>query len=152
MTEPLYFENLSVGQRFVSGSATITAVDIKRFAEEFDPQPFHVDDEAARSSLFGGLVASGWHTAALNHASQRRRRAAPCRRHRWGGRRDQLAPTDATRRHTACRKRNPRTGTVAVTAGPRNRHRVEPHRQSGRQSRADAESPPHRSPRKAAGH
>lgn len=65
MTERLYFDDLSVGQRFTSSSATIGAADIKAFAEVFDPQPFHIDDDDARSSLFGGLVASGWHTAAL---------------------------------------------------------------------------------------
>jgi len=65
MTKSLYFEDISVGQRFESGRATIDAAGIKAFAEKFDPQPFHVDEEAARSSLFGELVASGWHTAAI---------------------------------------------------------------------------------------
>ena len=65
MAKPLYFEELSVGQRFASGSTTIGAADIKAFAGAFDPQPFHVDDDAAQSSFFGSLVASGWHTAAL---------------------------------------------------------------------------------------
>jgi acyl dehydratase len=62
---PLYLDDLRVGQQFVSGSTTIDAADIKRFAGEFDPQPFHLDEDAAHSSPFGGLVASGWHTAAL---------------------------------------------------------------------------------------
>ncbi len=62
---PLYFEDFSVGQRFSSGSYVLTAERIRAFATEFDPQPFHLDDEAARSSLFGGLAASGWHTAAV---------------------------------------------------------------------------------------
>ncbi|RZJ02776.1 MAG: MaoC family dehydratase [Brevundimonas sp.] len=65
MTEPLYLEDLHVGQTFVSGSFTLTADEIKTFARQFDPQPFHLDDEAAKDSLFGGLAASGWHTAAL---------------------------------------------------------------------------------------
>ena len=65
MTRRFYFEDLSVGQRFTSASVTIDAADIQAFAENFDPQPFHVDEDAARSSLFGGLAASGWHTAAI---------------------------------------------------------------------------------------
>ena len=56
-------EDLHVGQRFVSGTHTMTAEEIVRFAREYDPQPFHLDDAAGRATLFGGLVASGWHTA-----------------------------------------------------------------------------------------
>jgi acyl dehydratase len=62
---PLYLEDLHVGQTFVTDSLTVTTDQIKAFACEFDPQPFHLDEEAARDSLFGGLAASGWHTAAL---------------------------------------------------------------------------------------
>ena len=62
---PLYFEDLSIGQRFVSRSHTITADEIKAFASRYDPQPFHLDEEAARDTMFEGLAASGWHTAAL---------------------------------------------------------------------------------------
>jgi acyl dehydratase len=65
MAERLYLEDLREGQRFVSASRTLTADDIKAFARDFDPQPFHLDEEAARGSFFGGLAASGWHTAAL---------------------------------------------------------------------------------------
>jgi acyl dehydratase len=61
----LTLDDLSVGQRFVSGSHTLDAAQILAFAGEFDPQPFHLDDEAARATLFGGLAASGWHTAAI---------------------------------------------------------------------------------------
>lgn len=61
----LYLEDLNVGQRFVSGTHTMGAAEITRFAAEYDPQPFHLDDEAARGTLFGGLVASGWHTAGI---------------------------------------------------------------------------------------
>ncbi len=64
-TQPLYLEDIAVGQRFVSGEATLTADAIKAFAAEFDPQPFHLDEAAAAASFFGGLAASGWHTAAL---------------------------------------------------------------------------------------
>lgn len=52
------------GERIVTGNLTFTAEDIIRFAREFDPQTFHLDEEAARHSLFGGLCASGWHTSA----------------------------------------------------------------------------------------
>ena len=68
MTSPkprLYLEDLFVGQRFESEPRTLDAAEIKAFAAQFDPQPFHLDEEAARASLFGGLAASGWHTAAL---------------------------------------------------------------------------------------
>lgn len=57
--------DLRVGQRYTSGTHTVTAAEIVRFAKEFDPQPFHLDAAAARDSLFGGLAASGWHTAAI---------------------------------------------------------------------------------------
>lgn len=65
MTIPLYLEDLAVGQTFRSGTCTVTAEQIKAFAREFDPQPFHLDEKAARATFFGGLAASGWHTAAL---------------------------------------------------------------------------------------
>ena len=63
--ELLHLDDLQVGQVFTSRSQSLDAADIKRFAGEFDPQPFHTDEEAARSTFFGGLAASGWHTAAL---------------------------------------------------------------------------------------
>jgi acyl dehydratase len=62
---PLYLEDLTVGLTATSGEITVTAPAIKAFAAEFDPQSFHLDEKAARKSLFGGLVASGWHTAAM---------------------------------------------------------------------------------------
>jgi len=61
----LYLEDLTVGQRFESRPHHLDADQIKKFAAEFDPQPFHLDERAAEASLFGGLAASGWHTAAL---------------------------------------------------------------------------------------
>jgi acyl dehydratase len=61
----LYLDDLHPGMRFITATATIDAEQITKFAREFDPQPFHLSDEAARSSLFDGLSASGWHTAAL---------------------------------------------------------------------------------------
>src|SRR5260221_493537 len=60
-----YWEDFTVGQKFASHTVSINAEQIKKFATEFDPQPFHTDETAATSSFFGGLVASGWHTAAL---------------------------------------------------------------------------------------
>jgi acyl dehydratase len=60
-----FFEDLSVGQKFRSGTVSVTADKIKAFAREYDPQPFHLDEEAARGTFFGRLVASGWHTAAM---------------------------------------------------------------------------------------
>ena len=63
--ERLYLEDLYVGQRFVSPGRAISAAEIKAFAGEFDPQPFHLDETAAEGSFFSGLAASGWHTAAL---------------------------------------------------------------------------------------
>lgn len=64
MTER-YLEDFAVGQTFGSGRLRIDKEQIKAFAAEFDPQPFHLDEEAARDSIFRGLAASGWHTAAL---------------------------------------------------------------------------------------
>jgi acyl dehydratase len=61
----LYLEDISVGQRFRSASYQITEQEIKTFARQFDPQPFHLDEAAARASVFGGLAASGWHTASI---------------------------------------------------------------------------------------
>ena len=63
--EHLFFEDLHVGQRFLSGTHLIDEAQIKAFAKQFDPQPFHLDGDAARDTLFEGLVASGWHTAAI---------------------------------------------------------------------------------------
>ncbi len=60
-----YYDDLHVGQQFVSGFHTVDADEVVRFAREFDPQPFHVDPQAAASSMFGALAASGWHTGAL---------------------------------------------------------------------------------------
>lgn len=61
----LYLEDLAPGQIFRSRSLTVDAAAIKQFAAQFDPQPFHLDEAAARGTIFAGLAASGWHTAAL---------------------------------------------------------------------------------------
>src|SRR5256885_16850361 len=60
-----WFEDFTLGMTFKSGSLKVSEEDIKRFAAEFDPQPMHLDDAAARETLFKGLAASGWHTAAM---------------------------------------------------------------------------------------
>jgi acyl dehydratase len=61
----LYLEDLKLGDTFVTGAQAVTAEEIIAFARQFDPQSFHTDAVAARDTLFGGLVASGWHTAAV---------------------------------------------------------------------------------------
>lgn len=61
----LYLEDLKVGDRFVSGEHVLDTEQIKSFAGQFDPQPFHLDEALAQDTLFAGLAASGWHTAAL---------------------------------------------------------------------------------------
>jgi acyl dehydratase len=65
MTGDLYLDDLYVGQRFAAGPVSVSTAEIKRFAAEFDPQPFHLDEVAAKATIFGGLAASGWHTMAL---------------------------------------------------------------------------------------
>jgi acyl dehydratase len=65
MGERLTLDDLRVGQRFTSGTHALGADEIVSFARAYDPQPFHLDDAASRDSLFGGLAASGWHTAAI---------------------------------------------------------------------------------------
>jgi acyl dehydratase len=61
----LYLDDLHVGQRVATGERTLSLDEIKDFARSFDPQPFHLDEVRAAQSLFGGLAASGWHTAAI---------------------------------------------------------------------------------------
>lgn len=67
MTEPASFhlDDLAVGQTFTSASHTVDADQIKAYARQFDPQPFHLDEAAAEASYFRGLAASGWHTASI---------------------------------------------------------------------------------------
>jgi acyl dehydratase len=60
-----WFDDLKVGMRFKSEGVTVSKEDILRFAAEFDPQPFHLDEAAAQASVLNGLAASGWHTAAI---------------------------------------------------------------------------------------
>jgi acyl dehydratase len=87
-----FFEDIEVGQRRELGSVTFTAEAIKRFASQFDPQRFHLDEEEGRRSLFGGLAASGWHVGSacmklLVADGQRRAREAAARGEKvaeWG--------------------------------------------------------------------
>jgi acyl dehydratase len=61
-----WFDDLKLGMRFKSEAMTVSKEDIIRFASEFDPQPFHTDEEAAKGTILNGLAASGWHTAAIS--------------------------------------------------------------------------------------
>lgn len=61
----LFFEDFSIGQKFELGPYTVSEEEILEFAHKYDPQYFHIDPEKAKSSMFGGLVASGWHTASI---------------------------------------------------------------------------------------
>jgi acyl dehydratase len=65
MALPIAFEDIQVGDRYELGSVQVTRDEILDFARKFDPQPFHLDEEAGKRSHFGGLVASGWHTASM---------------------------------------------------------------------------------------
>jgi acyl dehydratase len=65
MSDRLYLEDIAPGMRFSNGPLTVTAEEVKRFAAQFDPQQFHLDEAAGKASFFGGLAASGWHTAGL---------------------------------------------------------------------------------------
>jgi acyl dehydratase len=60
-----YWEDFAVGEVIELGSCSITEAEVLAFARKYDPQPFHTDPEAARRSIFGGLIASGWHTGAM---------------------------------------------------------------------------------------
>ena len=62
-----YFEDFQPGEVIQTGSYVVPREEILAFAQQFDPQPFHIDEEAARRSIFGGIIASGWHTASICH-------------------------------------------------------------------------------------
>ena len=65
MNGGLYFEDFAPGQQIDLGSRTVSEEEIITFARQFDPQPFHVDHDAAADSMFGGVIASGWHTCSM---------------------------------------------------------------------------------------
>lgn len=102
MTER-YLEDFAAAQTFGSGRLRVDAGRIKTFAAEFDPQPFHLDEEGAHGTIFRGLAASGWHTAALIMRLLVESELRPA-----GGiggsrlRRAALAPAGETRGRTAC--------------------------------------------------
>jgi len=64
-TRPRFFEDFAPGQVYEFGDRTVTEAEIAEYARQFDPQPFHTDAAAARGSIYGGLIASGWHTAGM---------------------------------------------------------------------------------------
>ena len=66
MRREIYLDDLEIGRKFATGSVTLTLEGCKAFAAEFDPQPFHLDEDAARQSVFKRLAASGWYTASLS--------------------------------------------------------------------------------------
>ncbi len=66
MRRELYLDDLAVGRKFATGSVTLTLEGCKAFAAQFDPQPFHLEEDAGRRSVFGRLAASGWYTASLS--------------------------------------------------------------------------------------
>jgi len=66
----LYWEDFPPGDTMVMGSHTFTREEIIAFARQFDPQPFHIDPEAAKNSRFGGLIASGWRWEAVNQRGE----------------------------------------------------------------------------------
>lgn len=66
MSQPLYLEDLTPGRRFTAGPIAVTEAEIIAFASAYDPQPCHTDPVTAKDTFFGGLAASGWHTAALS--------------------------------------------------------------------------------------
>lgn len=63
--QPVYFEDFDVGDSWEFGSYDVTREEIVEFAEKYDPQPFHTEPETASESVYGGLIASGWHTTAM---------------------------------------------------------------------------------------
>ena len=65
MSDLIYFEDVQVGDTERFGRYEVTREEIIEYARQFDPQPFHLDEEAAKASMFGGLIASGWHTGAM---------------------------------------------------------------------------------------
>ncbi|WP_338412127.1 MaoC family dehydratase [Psychrobacter raelei] len=65
MVQQLYLEDLKVGDKWISGEVSLSEAEIKDFAKDYDPQPYHLDNERARDTFFGTLVASGWQTAGV---------------------------------------------------------------------------------------
>ena len=104
--ERLYLDDLHVGARFTSGTHLIDEAQIKSFAGQFDPQLFHLDHEAAKGTLFDGLAASGWHTAAITMRLLVDNGLPIAGGIIGSGRRRQLAAADAARGRPASREPN----------------------------------------------
>ncbi len=118
-----YLDDLKVGQRFVSGAHELDEAQIKAFAAEFDPQRFHLDEEAAKDSFFGGLVASGWHTASITMKLLVEGGAPLAGGVIGAGGEIDLAAPDAAGRHPPCRKRDHRDARRRVRAPSAERSR-----------------------------
>jgi|SRR5277367_769212 len=114
-----YLEDFAVGQTFGSRRLRVDEEQIKAFAAEFDPQPFHLDEEVARDTIFRGLAASGWHTAALTMRLQVESGITGGRDRRCRRRRVALAAARAARRRATGRERGPRAKAVTVAPKPR---------------------------------
>lgn len=111
-----YLEDLAVGQRFTTANYQLNVEEIVAFARQFDPQPFHLDPEEAKDSLFGGLAASGWHTAAISMRLLVETGPPARGRACWCKRGAELAKADAAWRHTPCRNGNTRNHAIQVAA------------------------------------
>src|SRR5262245_8637361 len=114
-----YLEDLAAGQRYAGGTVAVDAAGIKAFAAAFDPQPFHLDEQAAKASIFGRLVASGWHTMAPDHADAGRGRA-PFALGPGGPRRRRaaMAETGVPRRRARRRVGGARGAPIVLQARP----------------------------------
>ncbi len=123
---PLYLDDLRVGQTFATGSRTLDEAAIKAFAREYDPQPFHLDAEAAKHTFFGGLVASGWHTAAITMRLSGRKRRADCRRRHRRRRHHQVATSDLCRRYADGARSHRRDHALGEAPRPRHGARSAP--------------------------
>ena len=132
----LYLDDLQVGQRFTSKTHRVDEAQIKAFASQFDPQPFHLDENAAKDSLFSGLVASGWHTAAMT--MRLLVEGLPLAGGLIGAGGELSWPqADQAWRHPARRKRGSGDHPLSVAAGSRGRVDAHRHAQSARRSGAD---------------
>jgi hypothetical protein len=114
-----YLEEFAPGQKFASGQLKVDREGIKSFAAEFDPQPFHLNEEAARGSIFKDLAASGWHTAAMTMRLLVESEEARGWHRRRRIRRISLAEPRTTGRYLAPRPRSARGTAFQVT--PRSR-------------------------------
>ncbi len=80
-----FWDDIETGRILKTGSVTLEAADIRVFAAKFDPQPYHLDRDAGKDSLFGGLCASGWHVSALNWPRNEFRLSGAAKSRGWNG-------------------------------------------------------------------